>query len=152
MEKIKIPAVIRPALQSELFGKLDTPFSNVVFFIKNRNSGQFEGPYNFYDGYDQDEFIHRFIFRELYVIVTECEGYNFLLNLRIADKYDMLEGLYLRENYLYYVKESDDIVSGPFYLSLESDPHEIAALVNKKAIYVIDNNQDFTPYQLKKSA
>ena len=152
MNYIQIPAVIRPALSSELFGANDTPYRNALFFSKKNDETLFYGPYHVTECVNQSRFIHRYIFRELYVIVTEGEGFSFLMNLRVADKDDMLDGIYLRVNYLYYVKESEDVIDGPYFLTNETDPYGIAALINKNQIYVVAEKQSFTPFSLEKSA
>ena len=152
MNYIQIPAVIRPALSTELFGANDTPYRNALFFSKKKDETLFFGPYHVVEGVNESNFIHRYIFRELYVIVTEGEGFSFLMNLRVADKDDMLDGIYLRVNYSYYIKESDDVIDGPHVLSHDTDPYQIAALINKNMIYVVAEKQSFTPFSLEKSA
>lgn len=151
METIQIPAVIRPALKEELFGANDTPYSNAIYFIKNTVTEKYQGVFYVHDVI-LEEFIARYIYRQLNVIVTEGEGFCFLMNLRLGDRYDVLEGIYLRVNYSYYVMESDNIIEGPFRITNETDPFEIAALINSKKLYVVDENQSFIPYQIKKSA
>jgi hypothetical protein len=149
---IQIPAVIRPALSTELFGANDTPYRNALFFSRRKSDTKFFGPYHVVEHVNQDNFIDCYIFRELYVIVTAGEGFSFLMNLRVADKDDMLDGAYLRVNYLYYVKESDEVFDGPYFLKNDTDPYKIAALINKNMIYVVAEEQSFTPFSLEKSA
>lgn len=151
MTTIQIPAVIRPAFKEELFGANDTPYNNAIYFIKNTVTEKYQGVFYVHDVI-LEEFIARYIYRQLNVIVTEGEGFCFLMNLRLGDKYDVLEGIYLRVNYSYYVLESDQVVSGPFRITNETDPFEIAALINSKSLYVVAENQSFIPYEIKKSA
>lgn len=152
MTQIQIPAVIRPALSSELFGANDVPFKNALFFTKKKDETCFSGPYYVLENANQENFIHRYIFRELYVIITEGEGFCFLMNLRMAEREDLVDGKLLRENQLYYIKESDDVIDGPHFLKPDTDPHHIAGLFNSKAIYVVDEKQNFRPFSLEKSA
>jgi hypothetical protein len=151
MTTIQIPAVIRPALKEELFGVNDTPFKNAIYFIKNTVTEKYQGVFYVHDVI-LEEFIARYIYRQLNVIVTEGEGFCFLMNLRLGDKYDVLEGIYLRVNYSYYVMESENVVEGPFRITNETDPFEIAAFIKSNSLYVVAENQSFTPYQLQKSA
>lgn len=151
MTTIQIPAVIRPALRAELFGVNDVPYSNAVYFIKNHITEKYQGVYYVHDVM-LDEFIESYIFRELHVIVTEGDGFCFLMNLRLGNRNDVLEGIYLRVNYSYYVMESDNVVEGPFKITNETDPFEIAALIKSNSLYVVSENQSFIPYQIKKSA
>jgi hypothetical protein len=151
MTTIQIPAVIRPALKEELFGVNDIPYSNAIYFIKNTVTEKYQGVFYVHDVI-LEEFIARYIYRQLNVIVTEGEGFCFLMNLRLGDKHDVLEGIYLRVNYSYYVMESDNVVEGPFRITNETDPFEIAALIKNNSLYVVAENQSFQPYQLQKSA
>jgi hypothetical protein len=152
MENIQILAVIRPALQSELFGDKDTPFKNALFFTKKTRESIFYGPYIVLDHVNLERFIDLYIFRELYVITTEESGFSFLMNLRQADKDDMLDGIYLRVNYSYYIKENEGDMEGPYVLTNETDPYYIAGLINTKSIYVVAEKQSFCPFSLEKSA
>ena len=149
---IQIPAVIRPAEKAELFGANDVPFKNAVFFSKKNDETCFYGPYHVLKDLNQDNFIHRYIFRELYVIATEGTGFCFLMNLRIADRDDLIDHIKLRINYTYYVRDQEDSIDGPYFLNSETDLHEIAELLTKKAIYVVAEKQSFTPFSLEKSA
>lgn len=151
MTTIQIPAVIRPALIAELFGENDVPCSNAIYFIKNHITEKYQGVYYVHDVI-LDEFIEQYIFRELHVIVTEGDGFCFLMNLRLGDRHDVLAGSYLRVNYSYYILESDQVVSGPFRITNETDPFEIAALIKSNSLYVVAENQSFIPYEIKKSA
>jgi len=151
MTAIQIPAVIRPALKAELFGEKDTPYRNAVYFIKNHITEKYQGVFYVHDVM-LDEFIESYIFRELHVIVTEGDGFCFLMNLRLGNRNDVLEGIYLRVNYSYYILESDQVVSGPFRITNETDPFEIAALIKSNSLYVVAENQSFIPYEIKKSA
>ncbi|MEN9909094.1 MAG: hypothetical protein RLZZ540_2243 [Bacteroidota bacterium] len=152
MKTIQIPAVIRPALKSELFGASDIPFSNLLFFSKKNSETLFYGPYYVQKELNLQTFIHRFIFRELYVIITEGEGFCFLMNLRLAERFDLVDGRYIRENQLYYIKESEEVIDGPYFLTKETDLEQIKKLYENQNIYVVDENQSFTPYTLKKIA
>lgn len=152
METIQIQAVIRPARQSELFGDKDMPFRNALYFTKKTAESQFYGPYIVLEHIETACFINKYIFRELYVITTEESGFNFLMNLRPADKDDMLDGLYLRINYTYYIKDADGDLEGPHILTNETDPYYIAALITKNSLYVVDEKQSFAPFSIVKSA
>lgn len=149
---IQIPAVIRPAERVELFGDNDVPLKNAVFFSKKNDETCFYGPYHVLQGVNQSNFINRYIFRELFIIVTEGEGFCFLMNLRVAEAQDLIEGKKLRVNYLYYIKESEDSIDGPYFLTYESDLQGIATLLEQKAIYVVAEKQTFQPFSMEKSA
>lgn len=152
MTTIQIPAVIRPALKAELFGARDTPIMNSIYFIKKHLTNELQGVFAVAEETDLNEFIYQYIYQELQVIVTEGEGFCFLMNLRLADQFDVLQGEYLRINYSYYVLGTDNSLEGPFQIKYETDPYEIAALINNKSMYVVAKNQSFTPYQIKKTA
>jgi hypothetical protein len=152
MTTIQIPAVIRPALKAELFGANDVPFRNAVYFIKKHHTNEFQGVLTVHDEINPDEFIHRYIFNELHVIVTEGEGFCFLLNLRLGNRSDVVDGEFLRGNYSYYVLEPDNVVDGPNRITTESDPVAINELIKSKSLYVVAENQSFNPYELQKSA
>lgn len=152
MTTIQIPAVIRPALKAELFGENDTPYRNSVYFIKKHHTNEFQGFLTVHEETNPDEFIHRYIFNELYVIVTEGEGFCFLLNLRLGKRSDVLDGEFLRGNYSYYVLEPDNVVDGPNRITTESDPVALNELIKSKSLYVVAENQSFIPYQMQKSA
>jgi hypothetical protein len=152
MTEIQIPTVIRPALRSELFGANDAPFKNAVFFTKKTNESCYCGPYTVLANVNQSNFIYRYIFRELYIIITEGEGFCFLMNLRVADKDDVIEGNNLRYHYLYYVKEPRGVFSGPYMLTKETDIYYIAQMIAQNSIYVVSENQSFIPFTLQKTA
>jgi len=151
METIQIPAVIRPALKAELFGEKDIPIANAVYFIKKQRTDEFQGVFYVHD-VNVKEFIERYIFKELNVIVTEGDGFCFLMNLRLGNQFDVVEGKFLRINYSYYILELDNVVAGPYRITNETDPFAISALINTKSLYVVSENQSFVPYQIQKSA
>lgn len=152
MTTIQIPAVIRPALKDELFGENDTPIRNSIYFVKKHKTNELQGVFYVHGILNLYAFIYQYIFRELHVIVTEGEGICFLMNLRLGDQFDVVEGRFLRINYSYYILEPDNTVSGPYKITNETDPFEMAALINSKSLYVVDENQSFIPYQIQKSA
>lgn len=152
MTTIQIPAVIRPALKAELFGDYDTPYRNSIYFIKKHQNNEFQGVFVVHEELDPNEFIHRYIYNELYVIVTEGEGFCFLLNLRLGKRSDVVDGEFLRGNYSYYVLEPDNVIDGPNRITTESDPVALNELIKSKSLYVVSDDQSFTPYQIKKSA
>jgi len=152
METIQIPAVIRPALKAELFGVNDVPYRNSVYFIKKHHTNEFQGAFMIHEETNSNEFIHRYIFNELHVIITEGEGFCFLLNLRLGKRSDVVDGEFLRGNYSYYVLEPDNVIDGPNRITTESDPVAINELIKSKSLYVVSENQSFVPYQIQKSA
>jgi len=152
METIQIPAVIRPALKAELFGERDTPIRNAIYFVKKHKTNELQGVFYVHGILNVYTFIYQYIFRELHVIVTEGEGFCFLMNLRLGDQFDVIDGRFLRINYSYYILESDNTVSGPHKIANDTDPFAIAALITSKSLYVVDENQSFQPYQIQKSA
>jgi len=152
MTTIQIPAVIRPALKAELFGAKDTPRMNSIYFIKKHMTNEYQGVFTVSESTETPEFIYQYIFNELHVIVTEGTGFCFLMNLRLGNQYDVVQGEYLRLNYSYYVMGSDNFLEGPYQIHYETDPYEIAAFINNKQLYVVAEKQSFIPYQMKNTA
>jgi hypothetical protein len=151
MKNVLIPSVIRPAQKQEVFGANDVPISNVTYFLKNQDD-TFSGPYLVDEFADQERFIYHYIFRNLYVLSNEHDGFPFVMNLRPALRNDLAIDQTLRVNQIYFIRESPDVFDGPHILRTTTDVDFLATHLAAESIFVIDEEQQFTPYKTEKSA
>lgn len=149
--EIKISANIRTAKRNDLFGNNDVPILNSTYFFKDPD-GNFKGPKLVSDETDVNWFIHAYIFRNLYVLTSEEQGFCFQMNLRLAEKFDLIDNPDLKINQMYFIKESEYVFDGPHVITQSSSVGDLAALFLDSKVYVIDEKQDFFPHIISHSA
>lgn len=149
--EIKIPLVIRTALRHDLFGPGDNPIQNTIYFLKDA-SGKFIGPFRVHSEIDVQWFIGAFIFRSLYVLSFDEDGYLYQVALRPANHVDLVDGTLLRANQMFYIKSSTSEIDGPYYIHKDIDVDELRENFKSKKVYVVSESQSFEPFRLSKSA
>jgi len=146
MKTITIPAVIIPCRITDVFETWGAPKANTVYFFYKKAFNEFHGPFCLHPYYEMEGLKVQFGQGMLYRISTKEPGYQFEMQLRQAHLDDLRDGIYLRHNYTYYLLEDPETVTGPFFLSPETDKELLARQLNERIIYVVADKQSFTPF------
>lgn len=146
---IKIPAYIQLAKAADLF--VDERGSDLrahqVYFTYSLHSLKFVGCYVLpllKSRWYIKSICDQYVFEMIYVLSEDKSGFQFALELCLGSAAD-LKDVYgcLRYNFVYYAKESDDVVLGPFVLNPSTDPYELKRLLDNDKLYIISKNQSF---------
>jgi len=154
MNTITIPCFLARAGYNDVFEAWGVPKNHIVYFFHKPDLNTYHGPFCMNEYYDVASLKVQLGCGMLYLISTIEDGFSFLMTLREAQLDDLRDGRYLRNGYTYYVMEDDgeEHLEGPFYLNPNTNKDILEDQLNAKALYIVAEKQDFTPYDVQHSA
>ncbi|MFY0481426.1 hypothetical protein ACI6PS_02375 [Flavobacterium sp. PLA-1-15] len=158
MEKlIKVKATLVRASKNDVFTQDEIPRENKILFIRDMLTGKFTSTHvinstSMYATYYLAVALYeKFLYR---LSETHDEGgFTFELILRPADDYDLFwNPRMLKDDVVYYSKNTPDTITGPLILSSSSDMEAINKGLADGILYVPNRQQTFEIYKILKSA
>lgn len=155
MKPVKIKSYLRNAALEDLLeaGKLA---ENKELFYQSVHTQKLEGPYFLSTNKDWWEFAIECDLNMLLVLDPGNHFKNsfpFKLCLQKATANDLkINDKELKIRISYYVLSSKKNIQGPFYITENSKPKELAAHLKNEALYILSKNQTFELIETKQIA